>query len=100
MPTTVGLISRNDLLYSHASTTRYLLLPATKFDFTSLIKEPTITVGSIFASMRILAIIAVVVVFPCVPHIAIVYLSLDITPSASGYEITFFTFFLTSFMKA
>src|SRR3989344_3263006 len=100
MPTTVGFISRKDLLYSHASTTKYFDLPATKLLLVSESIEPTITVGSIFASISIFATIAVVVVFPCVPQIAIVYLSLDITPSAAGYEIVFLTFALTSFIKS
>ena len=46
------------------------------------------TVGSSPASIIIFAIIAVVVVFPCVPVMAMVYLSFEIMPSTSGYEIT------------
>src|SRR3989344_10028 len=91
MTKTFGDKYRNDLRYSHASITKYSLLPAMKFvrlPAVSFIKLPTITVGFSPASIKIFATIAVVVVLPCVPVIAIVHLSFEITPSASGYDMT------------
>src|SRR3990167_5920594 len=73
-----GLRLRKFFLYSQASTTKYSLLPATKLLPWSFNKLPTITVGSSPASIRILAIIAVVVVLPCAPETAIVYLLFEI----------------------
>src|SRR3989338_11282075 len=118
---------KNDRRYSHPSTTRYLLFPATKLvrpmalsplikgvpesaregvvsslsnnppasecsapfdkgDCPSKKNDPIITVGSSPASIIIFATIAVVVVLPCVPVIAMVYLSREMIPSASGYD--------------
>src|SRR3990167_7718422 len=90
-----GLRLKKYFLYSQASTTKYSLLPATKLlprlavapsvgGLGSFNKLPTITVGSSPASIRILAIIAVVVVLPCAPEMAILYLFLEIIPSISG----------------
>jgi hypothetical protein len=45
-----------------------------QFVLVSVSRLPTITLGSVFASSNILASIAVVVVLPCVPEIAIVFL--------------------------
>src|SRR3989338_4871872 len=108
---------RNERQYSHPSTTKYLLFPATKLVLFVVVvdircpqfcghlmstgvsnrKLPMITVGSSPASIKILATIAVVVVFPCVPVIAMVYLSFEMTPSASGYDrIGIFRFFAST----
>src|SRR3989344_435534 len=91
--TIFGCMLRNDLLYSHASTTKYSLLPAIKLlsAWPTVAsggnnKLPTITVGSFLLLHKIFAIIAVVVVLPCVPATAMVYLSRLIISSICGYE--------------
>ncbi|EKD32770.1 MAG: hypothetical protein ACD_76C00149G0001 [uncultured bacterium] len=70
---------------SQASSTSQLLFPKRKFPCSKDDAfEPTMTVGSNPACSRIVPIIAVVVLFPCVPEIAIVSYSFVISPRSSG----------------
>ena len=56
-------------------------MPATKLLPWSFNKLPTIIVGAKLASIKILPIIAVMVVFPCAPETAMVYLFLKLSPT-------------------
>src|SRR3989304_9896246 len=78
---------KNERLYSDASTIKISLVPAIKL-VPDLRRLPTMAVGFLLAPTRNSAIIAVVVVFPCVPATATVRIPREIIPSASGYEST------------
>ena len=58
-------------MYSHASDTKILDLPTLKLPSKAFKMPPTVMVGSALAAKRIWLIMEVVVVFPCVPAMAI-----------------------------
>ena len=68
-------------LYRRGFNYKMISFPATKLLLESWSKLPTMMVGSNLASMIIWPIIAVVVVLPCAPETAMVYLSSAPTPA-------------------
>ena len=67
----LGKKCRKLFVYSHASVTKYSDLPTRIFQPIAFKMPPTEIVGSSSPSNRMCDIIEVVVVFPCVPEIAI-----------------------------
>src|SRR3989338_5208000 len=79
---------KNERLYSHASAIKYFPVPPMKLLRALVSKLPMTTVWLSPPAIAPSAIIPVVVVFPCVPETATVYLFREIAPRNSGDVFT------------
>ena len=84
----IGDNLKNERSLSSASATRYWLCPSRAFDPIASTRPPTTTVGSKPPAVSTDATIDVVVVFPCIPAIAMPYFSRISSASISARWIT------------